>query len=297
MRKAAGVTVLLLLATGLVFWPRPVGSASKEIIQLQRDVALLQQQVRELRQSVDRGNAVLKTLIEQSSDTVNRMILTVEELDKSVKETVSGANVRIESLTTQVRALRDSVDEMGARFGRVSQQLAETQSVLQSVDGRLAASSARPAGEAGRPAGTPPQAGSAPPAGPSAPSADALYSSALRDFNSGNYELSEQQFKDYLRFYRETELGGNAQYYLGEIEYQRRRFQSAIAEYDKVLTEFPDSYKTAASYLKKGYALLGLDQRAEAVAQLRIVVEKFARWDEAKLARSRLQRLGEAVPE
>lgn len=298
MKKTAAVSALAVLALVLVLTPRSADSASKEIIQLQRDVALLQNQVTDLRRSVESGNAVLRTLIEQSSRTINDMIDTVEGLDKSVRSTVTGAMTRIDSLSTQTRALRDSVDEMGARFGRVSQQLAETQSVLQSVDARLATYATPPAKNAGAPGQTPPPPSrAATTISSSTPSADALYNSGLRDFNSGNFDLSAQQFKDYLKYYGETELGGNAQYYLGEIEYQRGRYQSAIAEYDKVLDSFPNSYKRAASYLKKGYALLELDDRERAIELLRLVAEKFPQWDEAKLARSRLRRLGEAVPE
>jgi tol-pal system protein YbgF len=282
--------------------------ASKEIVQLQRDVALLQQQVNDLQQSVDRGNAVLKTLIEQSADSVNRMGTTIKGLEESVQTAMGQNGIRVNSLETQVAALRDAVDEMGARFGRVSQQLAETQSVMQSVDARLAATTAPPAtGPPATGSGTPPQpvagtpernTGSTPvPTPTSTPSADALYNAALRDFNSGNYELASQQFNDYINYYRDTELAGNAQYYLGEIEYQQKKYQSAILQYDKVLNEHPGSYKTAASYLKKGYALLALNQRDEAVTFLRLVVEKFPRWDEADLARSRLRRMGETVPQ
>ena len=310
MKRTAVVSALAVLALVFLLTPHSADSASKEILQLQRDVALLQNQVNDLRKSVDRGNAVLRTLIEQSADTINRMTETVEGLDQSVRDTVAGSGARVDSLVTQVRALRDSVDEMGARFGRVSQQLTETRSVLQSVDGRLAtlsmssASSTSPASSTG-PAGTV-GANGQPPAPPSksptslpssAPSADTLYDSGLRDFNAGNYDLAEQQFKDYLKYYGTSELGGNAQYYLGEIEYQRGRYQSAIAEYDKVLQSFPNSYKMAASYLKKGYALLELNERRDAVELLRMVVEKFPQWDEAKLARSRLRRLGENVPD
>lgn len=302
MKKAMFVALVLsLVLVVTVFRPAPVGGASKEIEQLQKDVALLQQQVSDLQQTVVRENAVLKTLIEQSADSVNRMGTVIREVEKSVQAAMANANTRVDGLATQVQSVRDALDEMGARFGRVSQQLAETQSVMQSVDARLASSGAAPPAAAepiSRPAARPSQpVTSTPAAGGSVPSADALYNSALRDFTSGNYELAGQQFNDYLRFYRQSELAGNAQYYLGEIEYQQKNYQSAIQNYDKVLQEFPGSFKTAASYLKKSYALLELNRQREAIALLRLVVEKFPRWDEANLARSRLRRLGETVPE
>ena len=138
MKRVTLFAAGLSLALAVVFWPAPAGSASKEIIQLQKDVALLQQQVNGLQQTVVRENAVLKTLLEQSVDSVNRMGLTVKELEESVQVSMTENGGRVENLSTQVRALRDAFDEMGARFGRVSQQLAETQSVMQSVDARLA---------------------------------------------------------------------------------------------------------------------------------------------------------------
>lgn len=300
MKRVVILAGVLSLAFGLLFWPSQAESASKEIIQLQKDMALLQQQVSALQQSVVRETTVLKTLIEQSADSVNRMGTTVSSLEQSLQGAGANTNTRIDSLSTQVQALRDAVDEMNARFGRVSQQLAETESVLRDVDARLASA---PVPAAGRPVSAGPGSGpgGAKPTVPSSgnrgmPSADSLYNNALRDFTSANYELAEQQFSDYLRYYRQTELAGNAQYYLGEIQYQRKDYSGAIAQYDRVLKEFPNSYKTAASYLKKSYALLELNQRQDAVTLLKIVITKFPRWDEAHLARSRLQRLGEKAP-
>jgi tol-pal system protein YbgF len=265
--------------------PPPARGVAKEIVQLQRDVALLQQQVRDLQASVDKNNAVLKTLVEQSLDAVNRMGTTVNELDKSVRESQGTTNTRVDAMATQVQSLRDAVDEMAARLGRMAQQLSETQSVLQSVDARLAP-----------PAPATPETGTAAGAVPAAqppPSAKALYDNAHRDFLSGKYDLAWQQFSDYLKYYARSELAGNAQFYLGEIRYRQEDYRGAIEEYDKVLASYPASFKVAAAQFKKGYALLELNERDAGVQALKTLVEKYPRSEEARLARERLQRLGE----
>lgn len=283
MRKALIGAALAWLVAALLA-PTPAGAVAKEIIQLQRDVALLQQQVRDLQASLDKNNAVLKTLVEQALDSVNRMGTTVSTLEQSVQEAQATTNTRVDSLATQVQSLRDAVDELTARLGRISQQLSETQGVLQSVDARLAPPLP---GEEGEGAAAPSSKAAAAP-----PSAKGLYNNALRDFTSGKYDLAWQQFTDYLNYYGRSELAGNAQFYLGEIRYRQGDFRGALAEYDKVLHNYPASYKIPAAHLKKGYSLLELNEQGPGVQVLRTLIDKFPRSDEAQLARGRLQRLG-----
>ncbi len=247
--------------------------------------------MRDLQASHDKDVAVLKTLIEQSVDAVNRMTARVEELEQSVQKAQANTGDRVDTLTTQVQSLRDAVDEVSARLGRMSQQLSETQSVLQSVDARLA----RPGGPAGEPSraaeAAPAPSAEAPPA-QAPPSAKSLYDNALRDFTSGQYDLARQQFQDYLTYYGRSELAGNAQFYLGEIKYRQGDFEGAIREYEKVLAEYPASYKVPAAHFKKGYALLEMGERQAGIEALRTLIEKFPRSEEARLARERLERMG-----
>src|SRR5437660_504073 len=79
-----------------------------------------------------------------------------------------------------------------------------------------------------------PATGAVNPAGP-APSADTLYSNGLRDITSGKYDLARSEFRDYLKYYGETDLASNAQFYLGEIAYSQKQFDVAVSEYEKVL--------------------------------------------------------------
>ncbi|MEE8202035.1 MAG: hypothetical protein V3R29_12830, partial [Candidatus Acidoferrales bacterium] len=93
---SAGILVASLAWLG----PAPSAAVDKEIIQLQRDVALLQQQVRELRSSHEQNMATLRTLLEQSLDSVNRMGARVEELQTSVQEAQANTASEVGSLRT-----------------------------------------------------------------------------------------------------------------------------------------------------------------------------------------------------
>lgn len=275
-------TALLLgvLLVACAFVPVPAEAQKREIVQLQTTVTLLQQQVRELQRTLDERTAVLRTLVEQAVDAVNRMNQTVGELDRNLKEAQATSGARVDSLATEVRALRDTLDEMSVRVAKLSEQLVETRSVLQTVDARLAAPPPAPAESAP----------SVPP--PTLPSADTLYTAAKRDLDGGKHDLARQQFADYLKYYGETPLAGNAQFYIGETYYQQKEYARAIEAYERVLTGYTKSYKAAAALLKKGYALIRLDEREAGIRSLRTVLREHPNSDEAKLARAELRRLG-----
>lgn len=282
------------MALGLV--SLPAAAQKREVIELTKEVELLRQEVQGLRQTVERDNAVLKQLVEQAVDSVNRMRATVTDVEKSVREGQANTNTRVDSLSTQVQSLRDAVDELTARMGLLSQQVAETRGVLESVDARLAGTAPPPTVASGAPPGR----GSATPVPPppvtAPPSAQSLYDNALRDLNTGKYDLARQQFEEYLQHYGRTALAGNAQFYIGETYYRQNDFNRAIQEYDRVLQNYPESNKVAGALLKKGYAQLELNQRDEGVRTLKALVERSPRSDEARWAKRRLELLGEPVP-
>jgi tol-pal system protein YbgF len=201
-------------------------------------------------------------------------------------------------MSTQVQGLSDNLEEIKSRLGKLNQQLVDLQSAVQSIDSKVsgsAPSSTSPttATPTGSGMGAAPSAGAA--AASPAPSADMLYSNGLRDITGGKYDLARQEFQDYLKYYRDTDLASNAQFYLGEIAYTQKRYQEAVSEYDKVLTVYPKSFKLAPARLKKGMALLELGQKTSGVRELREVVRRYPGTEEERRARARLKELGAAV--
>ena len=266
------VAVFLALAA-------PASAQKKEIIQLQHDMDQLRQSQRDLQRTVDEKNAVLKTLLEQTLDQINRLSTQMGALQKSVLDVQANTGSRMDTMTTQFQALSDNLEEVKARVAKLQQQLAEMQGILQSLDAKVAG------GTPVNPTGAPPTAGSPP------PSADVLYTSALRDFQSGKNDLARQQFLDYLKYYPETDLASNAQFYLAEILYRQKQYREAVAEYDRVLDNYPKSFKLAAARYKKALALLELGQRTGAMRELREVERRHPGTEEARAARAKLREL------
>ena len=64
-----------------------------------------------------------------------------------------------------------------------------------------------------------------------------------------------RSMRDYLRWYGNTDLAPNAQYYIAWIHASQGDYENAIREYDMVLEKYPDNNKTADAMYGKGVAL------------------------------------------
>ncbi|HYA63839.1 MAG TPA: tol-pal system protein YbgF [Candidatus Sulfotelmatobacter sp.] len=298
--------LLASAVAGSLIGPKPALAVAREIIELQRDVTSILQGQKDLQTQMTQDHTVQKTLIEQSSDTVNKLNSTMASLQKSVQDVQANSGTRLDTMSTQLQGLSDNLEEIKSRVGKLNQQLVDLQSSIQSIDARLAGGTPTPSpGASTSPSfGVPPGSGAAVPVpsgsaatapGGSAPSADTLYSNGLRDITSGKYELASSEFQDYLKYYGDTDLASNAQFYLGEISYAQKNYQQAVQEYEKVLTNYPKSFKLAPARLKKGMALLELGQKNPGIRELREVVKRYPGTEEERRARAKLKDMGVSV--
>ncbi len=286
---------------GAILAPQPADAVSREIIQLQQQVSQLIQGQQDLSTALASDTATLKTLVQQSLDSSNQLHNQMGSLQKTVQDMQANTTSTISSMTQQQQGISDNVQDVQARVAKLSQQLNDIQSELQSIDAKVSGN-APPGGAApgAAPNGVPNAAlpnGAASPDGAAAPnamapiSADTLYRNALRDYTSGNYDLSRQEFSDYIKHFPQNDLASNAQFYLGEIAYAQGDYKAAIAAYDTVLQNYPQSFKLGASLLKKGMAELALGMKISARRDLREVVRRFPGSDEARRAEAKLRQM------
>lgn len=275
------IVAVLTLVMMVVLPLTPAFAVSKEIVQLQTQVQALADQLQRMQQSIDERMGVMRNLVEQSSDNTNKMATAINNMQKVLQQQNVDTQTKIDQISGQVQTLNDSVDEMKVRFAKLQKQLEDMQNAQQNMSAPGTAQPIAPGATAGQ-------------AQNEAPPADVLYNNALRDYNAGRYDLSVQQFADYLKFYGNTELAGNAQFYIADVEYRQGNFEAAVKDYDKVLEQFPGGNKAAAAQLKKGFALLELGNKDAGIRELNALVNRYPRAIEAQQARDRLKKLGVA---
>ena len=275
IRRSIFVTIL---AAGLA--STPAWAVNRELVELQTQVQQIQDQMTALKQSLDERMGVIKNLMDQNTDSINKVTVAITNMQVAIQKQQSDTNNHVDQLSGQLQTLNDSLDELKARLGKVTNQLEAMQQAQQT----LAAQASQQAQQTQQQQ----QQMSVPPP-------DVLYNNALRDYNGGNVDLAKQEFSDYVKNYPNTDLAGNAYFYLAELDFKAGDYPNAIKGYDQVLQSFPDGSKAASAELKKGLAQVESGQKDAGITTLRHVVQRYPRTNEATQAKDRLRKLGVAT--
>jgi tol-pal system protein YbgF len=308
-----------LLAAAL-FCSYPAFAVNKDMVQLQTQIQQLQDAVARLQQSNDERMGVMKDLIQQSADSVNKITVTLDALHKQMQAQQDAQSGKIDQVSGQIQSLNDSVDEIKARIGSLQKLIQDVQGQQQSMSANMQNQPPQTGGSAspvpvnpipdtsaptppapivrrGKPSADVPLAAAPAPsgAGPAAPPADELYKTALGDYMAAKYALAASEFGDVVKNYPDNPLSGNSYYYQAEIDYRAGRYAAAITSYDSVLEKYPDSNKVPVSHLHKGMALVALNQKDGGVREFRTLIQRFPNSPEAMQARSKLSGMGVTV--
>jgi TolA-binding protein len=321
-RSLTRLAVVLALSSSLLFATPAFAAPSKEMIELQQQVKDLQDAVAHLQQSNDERMGVMKDLVQQSADAVNRMSVNLDTMQKRISAQSEAQSGKVDQVSGQLQSLNDSLDELKARLSRLEKLTQDVQNQQQSMSANLQnvqsggavsvpataqiqpplaplTGAPTPSGKKGKGSAALPAA-VLPPTPPTAdvsaaPPADELYKTALGDYMTAKYALAASEFNDVVKFYPENPLAGNAYYYQAEIDYRAGKYPAAIKNYDQVLEQYPDSSKVPVSHLHKGQALLALKQTDAGVRELRLLIQRFPASPEAMSARSKLSGMGVQV--
>ena len=83
-------------------------------------------------------------------------------------------------------------------------------------------------------------------------------------------------------------MADNAQYWIGECHYVTGDFAGAIAEFDKVVKNYPKGDKVPAALLKMGISYGRLKNTDEANRYYKMLIQKYPKSPEAASAKERL---------
>jgi tol-pal system protein YbgF len=289
-------TTLVSTAVFMALAPFAFG-ASKEIQELQRDVALLQDQVRTLQRAQDEKFAAMQALVQQTLDSVtrtntalavmeNKFNDTMKQQQLSVSQPVASVGQKLDQMAEDFRAVRESVLDMNTRMGKLDAKMADLQNLINTMQ--------RPAPPPpGSPSsgdlGTTTQAPTGPPPGMSA---GATYTNAYRDYLGKKDDLALQEFTDYLKYFPKTDFAPSAQYCIGDIYYRRGDYDNSLQAFDAVLEQWPDNSKTPDAHYMKGMSLRKLEKRDAAAKEFRDVIAKYPDSEIAAHAKEQLKQLG-----
>jgi len=99
-------------------------------------------------------------------------------------------------------------------------------------------------------------------------------------------------FNEVMRRFPQGQYTDQARYWLAETYYVQRNYPAALAEFDRLVQLSPTSPRVPEAMLKIGNIQSEQDAREQARAAYRLLIAKYPGSTEARLAQSRLMKLG-----
>src|SRR5712692_9244221 len=223
--------------------------------ELKAEVRVLERQVRGMQETMDKNSGQLNTLVTQIVDNVN----AIRQAQSRIAEGSSSAIQSVGGLSEQLSSTKQRID-------RMSEQLAQLRKLVENLPKLPTFTQITP--------GNP----------------DQLFAAAYGDYSRGNYDLAISEFRQYVETYPSSEMADNAQYWIGESYYGKKKFNEAIVEFDKVYLLFPKGDKVPAARFKKGMVLMELGQTDAARAEFTAIIRLYKNSNEAVLARQQLEK-------
>jgi tol-pal system protein YbgF len=260
----------------------PAQSTKDRLLEIQRDVALLQGAQMESDRGTGQKIAALEALMKQNLDAITKLNQALAVIESAVNRQgdqvvgpVANTAAKVDAMSAQFGGLRDAVEESNAMLTRLQREVEDIKTTLTTLPppGSYGGTTE---GETGASLG------------------DDFFNQAQADFNRGNYDLAKAQFDDFLRLSGGSSRAPEAQYYLGSIAYNQGNYDDAVRQFDLVLERYPVGLITADALFKKAMALNKLGKGPEATKEFKAVVERFPNSSVAPNAQGMLDEMGAA---
>ncbi len=281
-------TCLLVLALSPVLL---LGQKRDDILSIQRDVAQLQDQVKQLQASQDQKMAALEGLIRQALEQSNSVSIAAGTLQRTLTDRLNEQQAKVEA---PIAILGTKIDQSADEMRAVRENLADFMRRLAALDNKLADISSAVRTLNTPAVAPPPPAASATPAAPAAPAgvtAETLWKKAVRDYTAAKDKQALAEFADFLKYFPDDANAPEGQYYMGLIYDHGEQYDDAAQVFQAVVERYPDSPKAADAMYMKGveYQKGGSDK--EAIAAYRAFIKQYPKHVNVPKAQARLRAL------
>ena len=292
------LAALQLVLLGCLPAPGLLAQKREDILSIQRDVAQLQDQIKQLQSSQDQKLGALESLIKQALDQSNQASASMTALQRTLTDRLNDQQSKVAApiavLGTKVDQSSDDVRAVRENLAALSNRVANLDNKLSDISSAVRTLSQPPAAPPPPASGGPPAAGGAP-IPPAGTSAESLWLNAFRDYSSGKDELAMMEFNDYLKYFPTAENAASAQYYVGQLYNRAKMYDDAVKAFDAVLERYPDNPKTPDAMYGKADALAHGGHKTEAAAEFKDFLARFPTHSLARNAQAQLRDLGPAA--
>lgn len=264
-------TGILMLAAGASAALLAGQSQKDQIVSLQRDVAQLEEEVKQVQKSQDEKFEALQKLVQQSLDASNKASAGSANLQQSIAGALADQLKKLDPLTNQVVDIRNKTNQASDDTGALRETVADLARRVNAMDSKLSDILTQLQLLAHPPAPPAPSnaAAGSPGGAPAGFSCTGTFQSARGDYSGGNDTLAMRQFLDVVKNCPSDENAPLSMYYVGMIYDKNSEYEDAAQAFDRVVEQFSENPKTCESRYRKGDDLKKAGRKPEAIAALK----------------------------
>src|SRR5215471_7938030 len=270
LRPLLAVILALLVAS-------PASAANKEHQQLMADLRVLQEQTQ-----------LLQNIINTLAEALKAVNARLDQQTEATRKTVADQKLLIDALTRDLGGVREKVDDNNVRVGSLSQEVDALRQLVQQALARQSTSSDSPTTLPAVPGVPPPPSNNPPPIASAGASPTATFDHAYSDYTAGLYDIAIDGFEAFLKDFPTATQAPRAQFLIGSAYLNDGKYDKAVEAFDKVLRLYPTSERVPEARYQKGVALRSLKQIDQARAEWEIVTKNYPDSPAASLARQAL---------
>lgn len=267
-------SAVLVLAAAMLA-AAPASAANKEHQQLMADIRMLQEQ-----------SQILQNLLGQLNEALKVVNTRLDQQSEATRKAFADQKLVIDNLTNDARVIREKLDDNNVRIGSLTQEVDALRQSMQQV-GRPAATE-QPAEPGGATTASP-----APTAGGPAITASPtqVWNAAYADYTAGQYDLAIMGFESYIKSFPKSDSADDAQVYVCKAYVNDKKDQKAVEACDLAIRLYPNGNAIPDAYYYKGLALNNLKDVNGARAAWETVVKNYPDSDAGRLAKQVLDRI------
>jgi len=268
----------------------PASAANKEHQQLMADIRMLQEQTQ-----------LLQNLLGQFNEALKAVNTRLDQQTEANRKLAADQKLAIDNLTNDARVIREKLDDNNVRVGSLTQEVDALRQSMQQMATRPAAtdpfgggdpSAAAGGGAMPPPAGVPPSPSAPAPATPTmTASPRQVWDAAYADYTSGQYDLAVLGFEAYIRNFPKSDSADDAQVLICAAFLADKKYQKAVDACDTAIRTYPSGNAIPDAYFRKGLALADMRDVNGARTAWETVVRNFPDSDAGRLAKQRLDQI------
>ncbi len=276
---------VLLAAVLITAAAAPSAAANKEHQQLMADLRMLQEQ-----------SQALQNMLGTLTEALKAVNARLDQQAEATRKGFADEKLIVDNLTSDARVIREKLDDNNVRIGSLTQEVgALRQSLQQQATARPAVTSdatdSASAGGGAAPSGGAP--GTAPAAAPGAMTASPtqVWDGAYADYTAGQYDLAVLGFEAYIKSFPKSDRADDAQVLICASYLNDNKNDKAAEACDLVIRNYPGTNSVPEAYYRKGLALNNLKDTAGARSTWETLTKNYPDTDAARMAKQRLDAL------